>query len=1078
MAVSTADFYAYAQATGTEVPSSKKEQAKIAPAVHQWRRSQLKQKQQENQPDLGDVVAWTGLGTGALAAAFLRDPSRARQVRDKVGKLKQGYNELRNNIADKIAADPSSGINTSATIDTSKQVTPKENVQTLIDKVQLSTSQSALEKLQAQGIPEFESTARIQAYATTGNQNFLEPSFNANTLPSGLEGFRSALGLKNIQINEKNQIIGGDLMNPTGEVPRSLRDSAKQTIDGEAYDAGVRQLESEGAPEGGYAVTRSMPVSGAGISQADPEAYTKAARKGQKPQQVVGEQYRIANEEFSRQWDSLAQEGYVEPRTINRVVEPTELDLEVRSELRNSDGIVIEPAVTYGEKLLKEDPASYALLSQGTSVKLDAPYQLNKAKDLELVKQNAFTPEGEVINPELINEWKGKYNPTSERLQGLHKTVFGKITSDDAFVSSELSLSDRLLEPLEGEVVTPRRGPGSQKGQQVGGMVTPYVPEPIYNLQYVPDPYSKNNMMKVVAIGNLGPYDLTNIKNLKGIEVLGKTGNNFDEIVSQPMTMWKEIKGQKPIGTTSAGKQVVWATPETVQAPLQVQKYSPTGEFLEEVQGKINRLEIKNTLEEIKQQGIAENAAANMVRSQVPKGGLPKQELSNLIAQTSKQTGINPNLIVERLRTGGAADTSPIGLGKQLQSRLLSEKQIKLPVLDSYQSYDFIDNILGFPKDQMGKRRAVTKDKLGGLKPVSEKNLVLLQQLGLQDYDPKTKTRKYTSKVFDPALSRVPKGEPSVNIVDSPKKTTSSYDRQYEQTGWNEWEKTYDNTNPLSVNYQGRVESGSNAPMGDIRTPKQIAATWNKKRQSQGLPADITIEDAQRYKEKGFLPTSGPGSLRKPRYTSDLTIIPGKQEYVPIDQTVDKNVTEIVTARLLKQGKKPLSDTSGTGLALTHKYTPAQATDKAVTWTLRKPSANDLLTETVNELTEFRKDPLGLSTPNPDFDLVLNPETNRLQTVFPGSGSNTLNKTQRELNKRQSQLEAQGSKYATPSELWIQEGNAPTRNMFTNIETQQYNTPVASSQTTLSPTVIKQAEDQGIDELRRSSQRSSKRRNR
>ena len=807
MAVSTADFYAYAQATGTEVPSSKKEQAKIAPAVHQWRRSQIKQQRQENQPDLGDVVAWTGLGTGALAAAFLRDPSRARQVRDKVGQLKQQTLKLRDDLASKIQKDPSSGTDTSATIDTSAQVTPKENVQTLINKVK---KQPILEKLQAQGIPEFESTARIKAYAATGNQNFLEPSFNANTLPSGLEGFRSALGLKNIQINEKNQIIGGDLMNPTGEVPRSLRDSAKQTIDGEAYDAGVRQLESEGAPEGGYAVTRSMPVSGAGISQADPEAYTKAARKGQKPQQVVGEQYRIANEEFSRQWDSLAQEGYVEPRTINRVVEPTELALEVRSELRNSDGIVIEPAVTYGEKLLKEDPASYALLSQGTSVKLDAPYQLNKAKDLELVKQNAFTPEGEVINPELINEWKGKYDPTSERLQGLHKTVFGKITSDDALVSSELSLSDRLLEPLKGEVVTPRRGAGSQKGQQVGGMVTPYVPEPIYNLQYVPDQYSKHNMMKVVAIGNLGQYDLTNIKNLKGIEVLGKTGNNFDEIVSQPMKMWKEIKGQKPIGTTSSGKQVVWATPETVQAPLQVQKYSPTGEFLEEVQGKINRLEIKDTLEQIKQQGIAENAAANMVRSQVPKGGLPKQELSNLIAQTSKQTGINPNLIVERLRTGGEADTSPIGLAKQLQSRLLSEKQIKLPVLDSYQSYDFIDNIIGFPKDQMGKRRAVTKDKLGGLKPVSEKNLHLLKQLGLQDYDPKTKTRKYTSKVSDPALSRIPKGAPSLNIVDSPKKTTSSYDRNYERVGWEDDDviKVYDNANDFLANYQGNTQLG------------------------------------------------------------------------------------------------------------------------------------------------------------------------------------------------------------------------------------------------------------------------------
>jgi len=1111
MAVSTADFYAYAQATGTEVPSSKKEQAKIAPAVHQWRRSQIKQQRQENQPDLGDVVAWTGLGTGALAAAFLRDPSRARQVRDKVGKLKQETLKLRDDLASKIQRDPSSGTNTSATIDTSAQVTPKENLQTLINKVQPSTQDaqtqqtrpSILEdydqtkqrnikgreilrqrqdpfsgagllktssgeyvsaenaiftKLRNEGIPDFEARARVQAYAATENPSFLQASFNANTLPGKLPQFRELLGVKDIAVNENNQIISGKLINPTGEIPASLRDYANRGE--EVYDSGIRKIESEGVPEGSFSVTSvpsSLNRSGTGFTARTPKTPTEAQseikdlqQRARLAQQEYGEQVQLARNEFSREWDVLAQEGQVQPRVINRVVQPEELNLVVLNEVVNEAGETIQPAITYGEKLLAQDPASYAKLSNGIPVELDAPYQLNKARDLAVLKQNAFNEKGDIINPQLIEQWEDTYNVSSQRLQALHNNVFKGLTADDTLVTSDLSLDNKLIKTLDGENITPDRGPGSQKGKQVGGMVTAPVPQEVYNLRFQFD--VDNNRMNIVAPGEKQSRQINNIQRLTPELIIGKTTADVDEIVTQPMGLFKVLQHQGSLGkkyAAGAQQDVYWSQKETVQAPLQVERYSPSGEFIDEVQGKINRNEIKNTLQEIRTEAINENAAANMVRSQVPEGGLPRQQLSNLISQTSKRTGINPNIIVQRLKTGGEASTAYGDLGRRLQERLFNEKKIRLPVLDSFDSYDFIDNIIGSPRDQIVQKRAVTvDDTTKTVYPLGDKNPQQLKKLGLQDYNPKTRTRRYSSTTTDPSLSRVPKGEPTVNLIDQGK-TRSSADRQYEQTGWNEWEKIYDNTNPRSVSNQGRVESGSNVPMGDIRTPEQIAATWNKKRQSQGLPADITIEDAQRYKEKGFLPTSGPGSWRKARYTSDLTIDPGKQEYVPIDQTVNKRVTEQVTARLLNQGKKPLSDTSGTGLALTYKYTPAQATNKAVTWTLRKPSANDLLTETVNELTDFRK---GLQKPSPTTD---------------------------RFNERQLQLNEQGvTGLATPSELWIQEANAPTRNMFTNIETPQYNTPVASSQTTLSPTAIEQAEFKGIDEYRRSSGRSSKRRNR
>ena len=65
MAVSPADFYAYSQATGTPVPQDKRSQALLAPAVFQWRKSQVQRR--ENEGSAVDTVGKVALGAGALA---------------------------------------------------------------------------------------------------------------------------------------------------------------------------------------------------------------------------------------------------------------------------------------------------------------------------------------------------------------------------------------------------------------------------------------------------------------------------------------------------------------------------------------------------------------------------------------------------------------------------------------------------------------------------------------------------------------------------------------------------------------------------------------------------------------------------------------------------------------------------------------------------------------------------------------------------------------------------------------------------------------------------------------------------
>jgi len=66
MAVAAADFYTYARATGTPLPKTKQEEAKIAPAVDKWKRSRTKApERQEDSNAIRNV-----LGTGAIAAGL------------------------------------------------------------------------------------------------------------------------------------------------------------------------------------------------------------------------------------------------------------------------------------------------------------------------------------------------------------------------------------------------------------------------------------------------------------------------------------------------------------------------------------------------------------------------------------------------------------------------------------------------------------------------------------------------------------------------------------------------------------------------------------------------------------------------------------------------------------------------------------------------------------------------------------------------------------------------------------------------------------------------------------------------
>ena len=80
MAVAAADFYTYARATGTPLPKTKQEEAKLTPAVNQWKNNQLRRDNQGKEGiNVGAVAGLTGLaGVGALALAATRGGLRQR----------------------------------------------------------------------------------------------------------------------------------------------------------------------------------------------------------------------------------------------------------------------------------------------------------------------------------------------------------------------------------------------------------------------------------------------------------------------------------------------------------------------------------------------------------------------------------------------------------------------------------------------------------------------------------------------------------------------------------------------------------------------------------------------------------------------------------------------------------------------------------------------------------------------------------------------------------------------------------------------------------------------------------------
>lgn len=392
------------------------------------------------------------------------------------------------------------------------------------------------EQLIKAGIPEVEVEARVQAYANSTEPaeiaaRFLDPNFNANTV--GQEKFADALGLVNVKLNKRNEIVQADFLNPEGEVRRSFSSSYKPTVEtkDETFDPIAKEL---GTIEGMVSVTPGFrETKGKGVSASlNPEEYAELIKTTRVKQEVLGEQYKKRIDEFGEIWDQKYQESLNDPsieikapRRESRYIDAFDLDLPTRIEYDETG----EPlnSILYRDQL---DQDIVARVEGGEQVFVEnVPFLVNKARAIETANQL-----GDSV-PELQLEAE-KYIKTGKALASVYDQVVrpvedSKLISRDlgnytteydplVKINEQLFKSGAFFEPGESEI-TPAFGSGSMKGRLVGGTSEIVVgQDPTYDLGYAPYKTADGREILVTKGYALGDGDTTIQKDRVTLDVL------------------------------------------------------------------------------------------------------------------------------------------------------------------------------------------------------------------------------------------------------------------------------------------------------------------------------------------------------------------------------------------------------------------------------------------------------------------------------------------------------------------------------------------------------------------------------
>ena len=206
MAVSPADFYAYSQATGTPVPQDKRSQALLAPAVFQWRKSQVQRR--ENEGSAVDTVGKVALGAGALAGGGFGARRLVRALRS----APQTTQKLTNIVTDENAVrKAASGVNTgssAATVDLSQEVEAPTLVtkQKSIAPLVAETAEDAVNSSSNQSLKEFNSDVQTDVDSIANKPLVIQEQINEHSSPLTGRERTSPFSEEDLTVLNKTQV--------------------------------------------------------------------------------------------------------------------------------------------------------------------------------------------------------------------------------------------------------------------------------------------------------------------------------------------------------------------------------------------------------------------------------------------------------------------------------------------------------------------------------------------------------------------------------------------------------------------------------------------------------------------------------------------------------------------------------------------------------------------------------------------------------------------------------------------------------------------------------------------------------
>jgi hypothetical protein len=680
MLLQPADFYSYSRATGTKPPENDQERAAMAVDVIDFKRNQLRAPSPEDNEgrDLGLVALGAGILGSIIGGKKISERFRGPQTPPKKisfdvpPETKQVNKRVaqRNNqtlVKDLNEVKPSKIVESPTVVEKA----PVETVEVTPTRVRprrdVGQEGGRYDLLMKSGLPKVDIDTRVEAYVSSGDLKFLNPAYNPLQVGADtyIQSFAKAgTPLVKPQFNERGQLTQATTIN----IPGAERGEIKRGIGGvdtptETVDKSILAQDIQLAEEGiGVKYLPQAPK-----TVVEGEDLDKLRQNVLRASQVEGEQFGLKRQEWTKKWDQL----YSDPASF--VTKPRE---ELRVVTKEDLSIPALGDQTFGEVLLKKNPEAVKDILEGKPRELQVPFQVNKQKAINALEQAEATksPNIKQLRSEVL-----AYVDTGKALSGEYQKIVGPV-ADSARVDF-IPEDSRVYKTVRNVGGKPNITPEFQtKGQLVGGTTEPLLSESLYALKYKSTPRGPQIAdLQGLEVKDIKEADLLKTAQGKPLKVSAADQQNF--VMMQSMG----IDNVEPVIDPKSNLQ------------LQATRKTQTGKLYQAPLFKISQTKVNAPLQ------ILETATGKDLTGKV------KLQRNVLLDATYRAQG-------SIKRKGGIADYGSVA--KELNTILEKEKGITLPVLQSYDNFDFIESLVGKPASRPARFMYATKKRDGTLSRV------------------------------------------------------------------------------------------------------------------------------------------------------------------------------------------------------------------------------------------------------------------------------------------------------------------------------------------------------------------------